>query len=177
MKSSLAITTLAAGVLFAAQATADNTPYNRVSLQAEASIQIPHDLGHVTLYTEERNSDAALLAQNITHTLNQDIQQSKPASSVKVSMGNRNSSPVYDDKGKKIIAWRERAELRLESTEFTQLSTLTGKLLEHMNMGSMRFSIAQSTKQKHEKQLLEQAIEAFQGRARLATQSLGAKDY
>lgn len=177
MKSSLAITTLAAGVLFAAQATADNTPYNRVSLQAEASIQIPHDLMHVTLYTEERNSDAALLAQNITHTLNQAIQQSKEASSVKVSMGNRNSSPVYDDKGKKIIAWRERAELRLESTEFTQLSTLTGKLLEHMNMGSMRFSIAQSTKQKHEKQLLEQAIEAFQGRARLATQSLGAKDY
>ncbi|TDQ34663.1 SIMPL domain-containing protein [Thiopseudomonas denitrificans] len=177
MKNALAIATLATTSLFATVVMADNNTYNRVSLQAEASTQIPHDLMYVTLYTEDRNSDAASLAQDITRTLNQAISQSKSAPEVKLSMGNRNSSPVYDDKGKKIIAWRERAELRLESTNFAQLSTLTGTLLQNMNMGSMRFGIAESTRQQHEDQLLEQAIAAFNNRAQLATQSLGGKDY
>lgn len=177
MKTGLVLAILAAGSLHAASALADDTRYNRVSLQAEASTRIPHDLMHVTLYTEERNTDAASLAQGITRTLNQAISQAKDSPAVKISMGNRNSSPVYDDKGKKIIAWRERAELRLESTEFAQLSTLVGVLLHNMNMGSMRFSIAEATRQQHEELLLEQAIDAFSSRARLATRSLGGKDY
>jgi len=176
MKHTLTIATLALSSLAASVAMAD-TSYDRVSLQAEASTQIPHDLMHVTLYVEERSNDAASLAQNITQTLNQAIAESKNAPDVKISMGNRNSSPVYDDKGKKIIAWRERAELRLESTHFAQLSTLTGALLQSMNMGSMRFSIAESTRQNHENQLMEQAIGAFKERAQVAVRALGGKDY
>lgn len=177
MHNTLAIAALVVGSLTASIAVADTTVYNRVSLQAEAGTQIPHDLMHVTLYVEERSNDAASLAQSITQTLNQAIAESKSAPDVTVSMGNRNSSPVYDDKGKKIITWRERAELRLESTHFAQLSTLTGSLLQNMNMGSMRFSIAESTQQSHENQLMEQAIGAFKERAQVAVRALGGKDY
>lgn len=178
MKKPLALVLLVAGTLLAAPVFADEPSYNRVTLQAEASSQIPHDLMHVTLYTEGRDQDAAALALSITRTLNQAISQSKDAPDVKLSMGNRNSSPLYDDKGKKIIAWRERAELRMESTDFAQLSTLTGQLLQQgLSMGSMRFSIAAATRKQHEDQLLEQAIAAFDSRAQLATRSLGGKGY
>lgn len=178
MKKHFALALLVAGSLQLTTAFADDQNYNRVTLQAEASAQIPHDLMHVTLYTEARDQNAASLAQEITSTLNLAIKQSKDAPDVKLSMGNRNSSPLYDDKGKKIIAWRERAELRLESTDFAQLSTLTGQLLQQgLNMGSMRFSIAAPTRKQHEDQLLEQAIAAFDSRAQLATRSLGGKGY
>ena len=100
MKHTLTIATLALSSLAASVAMAD-TSYDRVSLQAEASTQMPHDLMHVTLYVEERSNDAASLAQNITQALNQAIAESKNASDVTISMGNRNSSPVYDEKGKK----------------------------------------------------------------------------
>ena len=176
MKQTLTIAALALSPLAVGTVTAD-TLYDRVTLQAEASTQITHDLMHVTLYVEERSNDAASLAQSITQTLNQAIAESKSAPDVRVSMGSRNSSPVYDDKGKKIIAWRERAELRLESTHFAQLSTLTGTLLQNMNMGSMRFSVAENTRQSHENQLMEQAIGAFKERAQVAVRALGGKDY
>lgn len=166
------------GTLFASPALqAAEARYNQVSLRAEASIEIPHDLMHVSLYTEARHSNAASLARDITQTLNQAIEQAKGSPHVKVSTGNRHSNPIYDDKGKKIIAWHERAELRLESTDFAQLSGLTGTLLDSMNMGSMRFSIAHDTRQQYESRLLEQAIEAFNQRARQTAKALGGKDY
>ena len=156
---------------------AGQTTYNRISLQAEASTQVPHDLMHVTLFTEQRNQDTARLAEDVTLLLNQAIQTSKQAPAVKVSMGNRSSSPVYDEKGTAIIAWRERAELRLESTDFAQLSELTGQLLGSLSMGSMRFSVDNATRLQHENELLEQAIAAFNARAQLVTQSLNAHSY
>lgn len=153
------------------------THYNQVSLRAEASVEVPHDLMQVVLYTEEQDSDAARLAEQITQKLNQAIARSKQASQVKISLGSRHSQPVHQDKSKKIIAWRERAELRLESTDFAQLSTLTGQLLRDLNMASMRFAIASATRAEYENQLLSEAIDAFSARAKLTSAALGGKDY
>ncbi len=168
---------ITACLLAANSALAADTLYNRVSLRAEAALEVTHDLMHVTLYTEDRNADPVALAQAITRTLNSAIAQGKKATAVKLSMGSRHSSPVHDDKGKKIIAWHERAELRLESTDFAQLSSLTGNLLQSMSMGSMRFSVADSTRLQHENQLMEQAISAFRQRADVASRALGGKGY
>lgn len=161
----------------AANTALAQTHYNQVSLRAEASIEVAHDLMQVVLYTEEQDSDAARLAEQITQKLNQAIARSKQANQVKISLGGRHSQPVHQDKSKKIIAWRERAELRLESTDFAQLSTLTGQLLQDLNMASMRFAIASATRVEHENQLLSEAIDAFAARAKLTSAALGGKDY
>lgn len=151
--------------------------YNQVSLRAEASTEVAHDLMLVSLYTEQRDVDAAKLAMDVTQTINQAIEQAKAVSQVKVAMGNRNSYPVYDEKRTKIIAWRERAEIRLESSNFPALAKLTSQLLQSLNMDSMNFTVAKSTKEATEEQLIEQAIAAFQHRAELATKALNGKRY
>lgn len=176
MQKIIAPALILCGSLLAPGAYADGD-YNRISLRAEAGLEVTHDLMHVTLYTEERSSDPAALAHAITQTLNNAIAQGKQVAAVKLSMGSRHSSPVYDDKNNQIIAWRERAELRLESTDFAQLSSLTGNLLQSMIMGSMRFSVADSTRLQHENQLMEQAIHAFKQRADVATRALGGTGY
>lgn len=159
-------------------ATLAQNEYNRVSLRAEASVEVAHDLMQVVLYTEARDEDAARLAETITRTLNQAIDASKKVSQVQVALGSRQSQPVRQDKSEKIIAWRERAELRLESTDFASLSKLTGQLLQQqLGMSSMRFNIANATRLEHENRLLEQAITAFGERASLASKALGGKDY
>jgi predicted secreted protein len=96
---------------------------------------------------------------------------------VKVSLGNRNSHPVYDDQGRRIVAWRERAELRLESADFAALSQLSAELLGELKIGDMRFAIADATRKKNEDTLLQDAVKAFGERARLATQALGGSGY
>lgn len=168
---------LTAGSLLSLSVHADEAHYNQVALRAEVSQEIAHDLMHVTFYTESQNTDPAALAAETTQTLNAALKQARAVEGVSVATGSRNSYPVYDDKGKKIIAWRERAEVRLESADFAKLSKLTGEMLKTMQMGSMSFSIADNTRKNKEDAMLKDAVEAFKARADLATQALGGKGY
>ena len=91
--------------------------------------------------------------------------------------GSRNSFPIYDNKTQKITGWRERAELRLESTDFAALSKLTGELMQTLKMGNMQFTVANATRKTSEDALLKDAVNAFKARAQLASDALGGKGY
>jgi predicted secreted protein len=166
----------AAGLLSLA-AHAEQVRYNQISLRAEVNQEIAHDLMHVTLYSEAQDSDPAALAAQISKTLNASIAQARQVKGVSVAMGSRHSYPVYDEKGQRISAWRERAELRLESADFSALSKLTGEMLQQLKMGGMNFSIADATRKTHEDALLKEAVAAFKARAQLATDALGGSGY
>ena len=172
--SALALTaaSLASTSLLAAEAR-----YNQIALRAEVNQEVAHDLMHVTLYSESQNADPAKLAAEITNTLNKTLEQARQVKGVAVKLGSRHSYPVYDDKGQTISAWRERAEVRLESADFAALSTLTGELLQSMKMAGMDFSIATDTRKSREDALLKDAVNAFRARAQLATEALGGKGY
>ncbi|GAB3369423.1 SIMPL domain-containing protein [Azotobacter armeniacus] len=173
---------LATPFVFAALASlpalAEEGPrYNQIALHAEASREIPHDLMLVTLYSEAQHKDPSQLASDITRSLNAAVERARQVAGVKVSLGSRNSYPVYDDQQRRIVAWRERAELRLESTDFAALSQLSADLLGELKTGGMRFAIADATRKKGEDALLQDAVKAFGERARLATQALGGSSY
>ena len=127
--ASLAFALTLPATLLSQAAQADEPRYNQVALRAEVSQEVAHDLMQVTLYSEAQHSDPAQLASQITQTLNSAIQRARQAKGVKVELGSRHSYPVYDDKGQRIRAWRERAVLRLESSDFASLSALSGELL------------------------------------------------
>ncbi len=173
---------LGAASLFSLSLHADDARYNQVALRAEVSQAIAHDLMQVTLYSEAQHSDPAALAADITHTLNAAIKQARSVKGVSVALGSRHSYPVYsenkgDDKRQHITAWRERAELRLESADFAALSQLSGEMLQTLKMAGMDFSIAAATRQAHEDALLKDAVAAFKARAQLATEALGGSGY
>ena len=156
---------------------ANEQTYNQVSLRAEAQQEVAHDQMQVTLYSEERDTDPARLANTITKTLNQAVESARQHPQINVRLCNRSRYPVHDSKGQKITGWRERAELRLESTDFSALSELTGELLQSLKMANMQFSIAPKTRTASEDQLLKEAISAFQARAQLVSEALGSTQY
>jgi predicted secreted protein len=158
-------------------AHAEQPRFNQVSLRAEASREIPHDLMQVTLFSEAREGDPASLAARITENINQAITVARKVDSVEISLGNRHSYPVYSDNGKQIVAWRERAELHLQSADFAALAQLRAQLPGDLQTASMGFSIAGSTRRASEDQLLKEAIAAFTARAELATAALGGSAY
>ncbi len=177
-----AVLLLSTTALLSVTAVAEEARYNQVALRAEVNQEITHDLMHVTLYSEAQDSDPAALAAQISKTLNASIGQARQVKGVNVSSGSRNSYPVYsenkgDDQGPHITAWRERAELRLESADFSALSKLTGQMLQTLKMGGMHFSIADTTRKTHEDALLKDAVAAFKARAQLATEALGGSGY
>jgi predicted secreted protein len=170
------VVSLALAALSSTAVLADDAHYNQIALRAEVSQEVAHDLMQVTLYSEAQNKDPAKLAAGITSTINTALQQARQSTGVTISLGSRNSYPVYDD-NQRISAWRERAELRLESADFAALSKLTGELLQQLKMGSMSFSVAGPTQKKTEDALLQDAINAFKARAQLATSALGGTSY
>ncbi|MGO2201291.1 SIMPL domain-containing protein [Pseudomonas helleri] len=172
-----ALLTLSLGAFASLPALAEGINYNQVSLRAEASQEVPRDLMIVTLYTEAQNTDSAKLAAEITTAMNKAIGQAKQAKDVTMRQDNRNSYPIYDNKTQKITGWRERAELRLESTDFAALSKLTGELMQTLKMGNMQFTVANATRKTSEDALLKDAVNAFKARAQLATDALGGKGY
>ncbi|SDI65421.1 SIMPL domain-containing protein [Pseudomonas panipatensis] len=174
--ATLAAAIALSGTSLAAQAE-DSPRYNQVSLHAEASQEVAHDRMHVTLYSEEQDADPAKLAADTTNALNAAVAEARKVKGVTVSLGSRNSYPIYEEKGQKISAWRERAELRLESADFAALSQLTADLLGKLKMGNMSFSIADATRQQNEDSLMKSAVAAFKARAQLLTGALGGKDY
>ncbi len=158
-------------------AVADEPRYNQVSLRAEASREVANDRMFVTLYSEAQNEDPAKLAAQTTRTINEALRVARRSEGVTVSQGSRSSYPVHDEKGQHISGWRERAEVRLESADFSALSQLTGELLGSLQMGGLHFGISDETRQQSEDALLKDAVAAFKARARLATEALGGSDY
>ena len=171
------IALLITGLATSSNLLASEQTYNQVSLRAEASQEVAHDQMQVTFYTEAQDTDPARLADLISKTLNSAIETARKQPKVSVKLGNRSSYPVHDSKGQKITAWRERAEIRLESTEFSELSALTGELLKTLKMANMQFSIAPKTRISSEDALLKEAISAFQARAKLVSEAFGSSQY
>ena len=177
-RRSAALLALSVGTVASLPAlAADELHYNQISLRAEVSQEVARDLMIVTLYTEEQNTDPAKLAADISTTMNKSLAQAKQVKDITLRQGSRNSYPVYDTKGQKITGWRERAELRLESSDFAALSKLTGELLTDLKMAGMDFAIATPTRKASEDALLKEAVTAFKARAQLATDALGGKGY
>lgn len=166
-----------AGSQLGESALAATQAYNQVALRAEASLDVAHDEMQVSLYSEAQDSDPARLAGQVSKSLNAAVSQARQVKDVRVSLGSRNSYPVYDDKSRKIIAWRERAELRLESSDFAALSQLTAELLGNLQMAGMSFSIAGNSRKNAEDALLKDAIKAFNERAALVSAALGGSGF
>ncbi|WP_095077907.1 SIMPL domain-containing protein [Pseudomonas sp. Irchel s3h17] len=178
LRRSAALLALSAGTLASLPAlAADELHYNQISLRAEVSQEVARDLMIVTLYTESQNTDPAKLAAEVSTTLNKALGQARQVKDISLRQGSRNSYPIYDAKGQKITGWRERAELRLESSDFAALSKLTGELLTDLKMGGMDFAIATPTRKASEDALLKEAVNAFKARAQLTTEALGGKGY
>ena len=177
-RRSAALHALSAGTLASLPAlAADELHYNQISLRAEVSQEVARDLMIVTLYTEEQNADPAKLAAVVSTAMNKALGQARQVKDVTLRQGSRNSYPIYDDKGQKITGWRERADLRLESSDFAALSKLTGELLGDLKMAGMDFAIATPTRKASEDALLKEAVNAFKARAQLTTEALGGKGY
>jgi predicted secreted protein len=177
LRPTVALLALGAAALSSLPAMAEDVHYNQISVHAEVNQEVARDLMNVTLYTEAQDTDPAKLAAQITETVNKGLAQARQVKDVTIRQGNRNSYPIYDDKGQKITGWRERAELRLESADFAALSKLTGELLGELKMAGMDFSIATPTRKASEDALLKDAVTAFKARAQLVTDALGGSGY
>lgn len=149
--------------------------FNLVTLSAQAEREVPNDLLHATLAAEAEGAEPARLADQVNATMRQALEAARAARGVRAQSGNYQTHPVYD-KGR-IVGWRVRQELRLESADFPAATALIGRLQASLAVTRMALGVSAEARRQAENALLAEAIAAFEERARLARDALQAKSY
>ena len=165
----------AALVLPAASLADKEQVRDQVSFQVEVGRDVENDRATAILNVTAEALKPAKLADTINSTMSWALEQASENQKVKSRSGAYQTYPVYEDK--KIVRWRGRQELQLESQDVDELSELVGTLQNRLQMHSLQFSVSPDKRRQVEEELTEQALGAFQQRAEIIRKSLGAPGY
>ncbi len=163
-------------VLLPGMAVADKEQItDQVSFQVGVSRDVDNDRVVALLTVDAEDRDPAQLADTVNQSMGWALERARADKQVTVRTGGYQTYPVYDER--KIVRWRARQELYLESGDVDRLSQLTGQLQERLQVQSLRFSVSEERRKEVEVGLVEQVLADFQQRARLIAGALGAKSY
>ena len=148
---------------------------DQVSFQVEVGRDVENDLVTAILNVTAEALKPAKLADTINSTMTWALEQVRANQKVKSRSGAYQTYPVYEDK--RIVRWRGRQELQLESQDADQLSELVGTLQSRLQIHSLQFSVSPDKRRQIEDTLIEQALAAYQRRADIIRKSVGAQGY
>jgi predicted secreted protein len=164
-------------LIMAPTLSADETPirYDQIDLSAQASMEVDNDTLIAVLYAQQEGSDLSALTNKVNSAITQAVGQAKAAESVTVQTLGYQTSPTYQQQ--RLTGWRVRQSIRLESRQSERLSQLLSQLQSTLALDSLSYAVSTERRQAVEDQLIKQAIDAFQRRAKLITTRLGHKQY
>ena len=159
----------------AAPAHEDADHYDRVHLSASAQTRVQNDIAIATLYAQEEGSDAAALANLVNTRIDEAVALVRQHDAIKLQTSAYTTSPVYHKN--RITGWRVKQSIRLESRDMTLLSDLAGKLQQALNLQEISFAVSPELKNSTDDQLIGEALQVFEQRAKSITQQLGRRDF
>lgn len=164
------------GLFFSnAWAHEEETHYDRVRLSVSASAQLENDTMVATVYAEEEGGQASQLSNMVNKRIRSGLELVKKHPEIKHQTNAYSSNPVYSNN--KIKGWRVRQSLRLESMDMTLMSDVLGKLQRDLALQSMQFTVSPGRKNQQDEKLIDEALEAFEQRAKQVVSKLGRKNY
>jgi len=175
--SSILTALLLLSVLFSSNAWAheEKTHYDRVRLSVSATAQLENDTMVATVYAEEEGGQASQLSNMVNKRIRRGLELVKKHPEIKHQTNAYSSNPVYSNN--KIKGWRVRQSLRLESMDMTLMSDVLGKLQSDLALQSMQFAVSPGRKNQQDEKLIDEALEAFEQRAKQVVRKLGRKNY
>lgn len=149
--------------------------YDRIKLSASAQTQVENDTIIATLYSQEEGSDAAQLATIVNRRIKAAVELVKQHDAIKLQTNSYSTTPVYNKN--KITAWRVRQSIRLESRDMPLVSQLLGELQKTLALQDINFAVSPELKNKTDNALIAEALDRFEGRAKIITQKLRRRNY
>lgn len=149
--------------------------FNLVTLSAQAEREIQNDTLYATLAAEAEGSDPAQLADGINRKMRHALDLAAQVRAVQARSGGYQTVPMYDKN--RVLRWRVRQELRLESPDIAAATELIGKLQSNLVVAQMAFGVSGTARRQVENALIAEALAAFEERARIAADALKAKGY
>jgi len=163
-----------------AVARAQNAPQYQpagvLSLNAQASADVPQDVVDITLFYEQEAKDPSALTSTLNQRADSALQKAKGVNDVTARTGSFSIYPSTDRDGR-ISAWRGRTEVVLKSRDFAAASKLAGQLASIMQVGNVQFSLSPEAQRAAEQKLTGEAIKSFREQAASSAQAFGYGGY
>lgn len=161
--------------LLVAPAFAEPLNYNVVSFSESASTIIANDLMSVTLIISEEGADRQAVNNAVTRRLNAVNARIAAHRQFKSELTNRYTQPNYNKN--KIVSWRDQATIQLESKDFPALNKLIADSQKEATLDNLSFSISPEKRSETINELSKKALQNFQTRAKVISQTLGFSNY
>lgn len=159
-----------------AQSVTQYQPAGVLSLNAQASAEVPQDVVDITLFYEQEANDPSALTATLNQRADAALQKAKGVSGVTARTGSFSIYPSTDRDGR-ISAWRGRTEVILESHDFASASKLAGQMASIMQVGNVQFSLSPEAQRAAEQKLTGEAIKSFREQAASSAQAFGYSGY
>lgn len=172
------LTAATAMALACAAATAQDraeTLFNLVSVSAQAEREVANDTLTAVMAVDSEGNDPVALADGTNRAMRDALKLAQAYRGVKARSLNYQTWPVYDKA--RIVRWRVRQELRLESREFAQATDLIGKLQATLVVSSLAVGLSSEARKQAENSLIAEALAAFHERAEIVRNVQKAKGY
>jgi predicted secreted protein len=154
-------------------AQAQEPLFNLVSLSAQTEREVANDLLAAGLAAEAEGADPAQLADSVNRSMQRALATALGYKSVKAQSGTYQTLPLYDKN--RVLRWRVRQELRLESADFAAATELIGKLQANLIVTGLALTLSGEARRRAENALIAEAIAAFDERARVVREAMKAK--
>lgn len=149
--------------------------FNLVNLSAQAEREVANDTLTAVLAADAEGSDPAALADTVNRTMREALKVAQGYRAVKARSLNYQTLPVYDKA--RIVRWRVRQELRLESRDFAQATELIGKLQASLLVANLAVGLSSEARKQAENGLIAEALAAFHERAAIVRDAQKSKGY
>ncbi|MDT8999213.1 SIMPL domain-containing protein [Paucibacter sp. APW11] len=161
----LAASSLAA---VASNAQADPAPRrDALNLSATAQIEVPRDTISLAFSTSKDGADATAVQNALKLALDAALAEAKKIAKpgqVEVQTGNFSIYPRYKNGGNGIAGWQGTVELLVEGRDQLAISQLTGRI-NSMSIARVSFNLSREAREKHEAEVVAQAIARFKAKA------------
>jgi len=144
-----------------------------VTVTASATASVANDRMHAWLRSEIDNPDPAKAASEVNTRIAKALARAKAVPGVEVTTSGYSSFQVTEKN--QPPRWRVTQSLFLEASDFATLAALVSRLQgeDGLLLSGLSFSVSEATRRKTEDALTQQAIKAWQARAKNAADGLG----
>jgi len=153
----------------------EQVQFNIVNLRVEQSREVVNDVMVVIMQAAAQKNSSSEAAQSVNETMGWADTIISADQRVKHKTLNYQTRPIYQNKT--VTGWTASQQLHLQSHDVEALTKMAGSLQRQLQIVSMRFQVSPKVRTEELETLIVEALEAFNAKAELVTQTMKAKDY
>lgn len=150
--------------------------YDQIDLSASAEREIENDELVAVVYAQAQAQRQAEAANSVNQDIRWALDLAESTRGVTSQTLQYNSYPVYGN-NQRIVGWQARQSLRLETRDSDRLSELLGDLQERVAIESVNYQVSREAREAADDELIAEALQSFNRRARLVADELGRSGY